>query len=334
MIDRLERLINLVIALRETRRPLTADEIRRRVAGYGQDEYESFRRMFERDKADLRALGVPVETVLSDMADDVEGYRVDPRAYDLPPITFPDDELAALGLAVQATGLAEEAVTGLRKLEIGRTDHDAAVEVEALRSPRSMELSLALDDPDRSRLAEAQLTRTRVRFAYRKSDGTVEDRRVEPHGMVYRRGRWYVVGRDVDRDAVRSFRLDRIASRVRTSGRAGAYEIPERHVEVQDVVPDISVDTVTATLAASDEVAWHVARRARGEGRRLDDGRIAYDVVAPADALVGWVLEEGPDVELIAPGELRVRIRAVLDAVLAEAGGTGTRSGASGEQGT
>jgi predicted DNA-binding transcriptional regulator YafY len=314
VIDRLERLINLVIALRETRRPLTADEIRRRVAGYGQDEYEAFRRMFERDKADLRALGVPVATVVSDVADDIEGYRVDPRAYDLPAVAFPDDELAALGLAVQATGLSDDAMTGLRKLAVGRADAEREV---MLGGPGGPWLALPLDDPNREVLAEAQLTRTRVRFRYRRSDGTVDERVVEPHGMVHRRGFWYVVGRDRDRGAMRSFRLDRIDGSVRTSGRAAAFPRPERDVEVEDVLPDEALSgTVTATVAATEALAWRVARRARGSGRPLDDGRTAYDVVGAGDALVAWVLEEGPELELLAPAELRARVLAELDAVL------------------
>jgi hypothetical protein len=111
MTDRLERLINLVIALRETRRPMTAADIRTRVAGYGQSDQEAFRRMFERDKADLRDLGVPVETASLEPYDDRPGYRIDPRQYNLPDVRLAADELAALALAVEATGLTDDGGT-------------------------------------------------------------------------------------------------------------------------------------------------------------------------------------------------------------------------------
>ena len=312
MIDRLERLINLVIALRETRRPLAADEIRRRVAGYGQEEYEAFRRMFERDKSDLRALGVPVETVDSGVGEDVEGYRIDPRAYDLPPVEFAEDELAALGLALQATGLMEQAASGLRKLEVAQGDGAPTAQTPVIE--------LALDHPNRSLLTEAQSTRTRVRFTYRRVDGQQSVRVLEPHGMVFRGGHWYVVGRDKDREAIRSFRLDRIVDAVRTAGRAGAFAPPDEPIDVAAVLPPAAEDRVTAVIAASDEMAWRVARRARGEGRVLPDGRRAYDVIAAPDTVLGWVMEEGPDIEVIEPAALRARIHRHLRAAIAGAG--------------
>lgn len=308
MIERLERLINLVIALRETRRPLPADEIRRRVAGYGQDEYESFRRMFERDKSDLRMLGVPIETAPSATGDDIDGYRIDPQDYDLPPVEFAADELAALGLALQATGLMDEAGTGLRKLAVGQ---GGAVP----RTPDPV-IAVAFDGPNRSVLTEAQLTRTRVRFTYRRSDGREDIRVLEPHGMVFRRGRWYVLGRDTDRGAARSFRLDRIVGPVRTTGKAGMFPAPEGPLDVDAVLPPAAEERTVAVIAATQEVAWRLARRARGEGRVLDDGRIAYEVIAAPDDIVAQALEEGPDLEILDPPELRARLRTRLDAVL------------------
>ena len=300
MIDRLERLINLVIALRETRRPLTAEEIRRRVAGYGQDEYASFRRMFERDKSDLRGLGVPVDTVASDSGDDIEGYRIEGRAYDLPAVAFGDDELAALALAVTATGLGDPATRGLRKLEVARGGESSRTHTSAFE--------LALDDPNRSTLSEAQLTRTKVRFTYQRADGESAARLIEPHGMIYRRGHWYVVGRDDDRDAMRSFRLDRIIDAVRTSGRAGAFEPPDESLDVDAVVPHSDDHDIVAVIAVTDELAWRVARRARGSGRELPDGRTAFEVLGHVEGITAWMIEDFPHVEAIGPPELRKHI--------------------------
>lgn len=315
MIDRLERLINLVIALRETRRPLGAEEIRQRVAGYGHDEYESFRRMFERDKADLRRLGVPVEAVAIEFGEAVEGYRIDPESYDLPAAEFDDEELAALAVAVQATGLADVAGTGIRKLEVARGGGRDAPDPLSGADPV---VAVALDEPHRSVLTDAQITRTRVRFSYRPADGGTSTRTVEPHGMVFRRGHWYVVGRDAERQAVRSFRLDRIEGTVRTTGRAAAFVPPPGELDVSAVLPSDEDDRLTAVLAARDVIAWKVARRATGEGRRLPDGRTAYEVTDRPASLERWMLEDGPDVELIEPPWLRRRIHRHLAAVLAQ----------------
>lgn len=315
MTDRLERLINLVIALRETRRPLPAEEIRRRVAGYGQGEYESFRRMFERDKADLRSLGVPIETMEAPTGDDIEGYRIDPKKYDLPPVTFPPEELTALALAVQATGLMDSALMGLRKLQVGQGATGGVFGESEGRDPNQRrpraDARLDVEDPNRMILTEAQISRTRVRFTYRRSDGDESVRTVEPHALIFRRGRWYVTGWDHERQARRSFRLDRIIGVVKTSGKARVFEPPKDEVDPGAVVPER--EAVAATVAIPEELAWTVASRSRGEGRLLGDGRVAYQVVADRDAIMAWVFDQAPELEVVAPQELRADILARLD---------------------
>src|SRR5688572_29113300 len=84
---RIERLINLIAALLETSRPMTAEEVRRDIAGYDQANFDSFRRAFERDKESLRAMGIPLETrpVSPDaFSDHVEGYIIPKERYYLP----------------------------------------------------------------------------------------------------------------------------------------------------------------------------------------------------------------------------------------------------------
>jgi predicted DNA-binding transcriptional regulator YafY len=312
MTDRLERLVNLVIALRETYVPLTAAEIRTKVAGYGQDDPEAFRRMFERDKADLRALGVPIDTEpLDRLTDERQGYRIDPRRYDLPALAFQPDELLALALAVDVTGLSDTAVSGMRKLEVdaGRPGL-TGLGVRSARTP----IDVPLMAPHLDVLAEAQLTRTSVRFPYRSADGRTAARRVDPHALVHRRGHWYLVGHDHDRDDVRAFRLDRITGNVRTAGQPGAFPQPAGEVAVDAVVPEPPQDApATAVVDASPDVAWMVARRARGGGEHLPDGWVRYTVpVGDPDQLVGWALEHAGDVVLREPRELHDRAVAFL----------------------
>jgi proteasome accessory factor B len=298
--DRLERLINLVIALRETRRPMAASDIRTRVAGYGQPDPAAFRRMFERDKADLRDLGVPIETVTLDPFEDRPGYRIDPRRYNLPDVRLAPDELAALAVAVQATGLTDEAGPGLLKLQVAVGDPGGE-----LRSadPR---LGVNLQGPHREILVAAQVSRTVVRFDYRPLGRNVRQRTVDPHALVHRRGRWYLVGRDHDRDDRRAYRLDRIEGRVVTVGGPGAFD-PPPPADTGDVVPAPPPGgPQTAEVEARDDVAWIVARRARGGGDEQPDGWVRFTVgVRDPEDFVAWVLSLGPEVRVLAPAELR-----------------------------
>ena len=312
MTERLERLINLVIALRETRRPMTAADIRERVAGYSQPDHEAFRRMFERDKADLRDLGVPVDTVSLEPWDDRSGYRIDPARYNLPDVQLAPDELAALALAVQATGLHDEGAAALLKLEV------ATGQPVGGRRSGDPGLGVSLDAPHREALIAAQVSRTVVSFRYRPLGRPAAERTVDPHALVYRRGRWYLVGHDHARDERRAFRLDRIDGEVATVGEAGAFPQPDDGVSVDDVVPARAADgPETAEVMASEEVAWQVARRARGGGTPGDDGWTRFVVpVRDNDEFLSWVLPLGPDLRVVSPPELRDlvvgRLRALL----------------------
>lgn len=305
VVDRLERLVNLVIALRETRRPLTVDRINDRVAGYEGERDEAWRRMFERDKADLRALGIPLRTEKLDRFDETLGYRIDPNDYDLPSVSLEPAELTALALAVQLTGLADDAAPALDKLAV-----DADL-VGAQRDLPHLPVELELDAPNRTTLAEALVNRQRVTFDYRKAAQAEEAdlrRRVEPHALLHWRGRWYLRGVDVDRGAARTFRLDRISGTVRPTGPAGVVDPPGDLPDPVDVVPGATAATVDAIVDADDEAAWKVARRARGDGQpspRRDGWRRfevrTYDVAE----LIGWLVDLGAHVELIGPPAIR-----------------------------
>lgn len=311
MTDRLERLINLVIALRETRRAMTAADIHERVAGYGQPDYQAFRRMFERDKADLRDLGVPIETVALDASDDRSAYRIDPRRYNLPEVALAPDELAALAVAVQATGLADEAEGGLRKLEVAAGEPGTARMVK--RSP----LGISLDAPHREVLVAAQVSRTTVQFRYRPLGRDAATRTVDPYAIVNRRGRWYLVGFDHDRDDRRAYRLDRVEGVVRPSGDPGAFAAPPSDIGVEDVVPTPpSGAPDAAQVLATDEVAWQVARRARGGGEPGPRRWTRFTVgVRDPDEFASWVLSFGPDVCVEGPAELREAVMTRLQAI-------------------
>ena len=119
-----ERLLGLVVCLLSTSRYLTADQIRQAVPGYPEQD-ELFKRMFERDKEDLRDLGVPLETGLNHPFDDDPGYRIRQQAYELPELRLEADEAAVLGLAArvwQRAELAGAAAGALLKLRAAGMD--------------------------------------------------------------------------------------------------------------------------------------------------------------------------------------------------------------------
>lgn len=234
---RAERLVNLVICLLSTRQFLTAERIRDAVPGYeGADGSkatdEAFKRMFERDKAELRELGIPLETGRNSHFDSEDGYRIRRGDYELPPIEFDAAEAAAVGLAArlwQSATLGEPARQALIKLRA------AGTEVRAADAPGAVP-HLDASDPSLPALLEAARTSTVVRFDYQKSGaGTAQRRTLEPWGVLSWRRRWYVAGFDRDRGEARSFRLSRIAGPVETVGKPHAFERPEK-VDLLDLV--------------------------------------------------------------------------------------------------
>ena len=232
-----ERLLSLVVCLLSTRRYLTAEQIRQAVAGYP-EQPEAFKRMFERDKEELRELGIPLETgSLSPLDGEDIGYRVQQQAYELPELRLEADEAAVLGLAARVwrhaelAGAAAGALLKLRAAGIDTDDRDADAGARQGIEPR-----VHTTEPAFGPLWEAVRDRRPVTFAYRAAGRSEPQiRELEPWGVVNRHGRWYVAGRDRGRDAVRVFRLGRIEGDVCFSGPSGTVTVPAG-TDVREVV--------------------------------------------------------------------------------------------------
>lgn len=309
----LERLINLVALLLETRRPLTFEEIREKLGAYDQDDLDSAKRMFERDKDLLRDNGIPIELSTTDVWDAEQGYHIPKDRYYLPEIAFTGDELSALFVAALSPGEDTSAEQGVRKLLYGA---EGGVVLGRSIAP------IAAPDAAGGRLlavADAVLRRRRIRFVYRTSRGAASERDVDPWGILFRGGHWYVVGLDHDRKEVRAFRLSRFGSDVGEVG--GASEPPKGfraadHVRGGPWGPGAPVDR--ADVAFSPDVAWWAVPSVPGAdtGKPRSDGWIQATIpYADADGLVGWVLRLGPDAEIVGPEPLRARIVERLEAV-------------------
>jgi proteasome accessory factor B len=316
-VRRIERLINLIAALLDTTRPLSAEDIRRDVAGYDQANHEAFRRAFERDKEALRSMGIPIElrqTEVDPFSDQLDGYIIPKDLYYLPEIDLEPDEVAALHVAGEAIlGGSEHAEEGLLKLSMGEASSPWSTPRVALGT------DIAAEAPALGPLYGALLERVPVTFTYQPARGDSRVRDVEPYGLVHRRGDWYVVGRAPDRDAVRSFKVSRITSAVKRG--EGTYEIPEGFDPASHLTGEgfeIGDEPTTATLRFAAKLAWwpeqNMPEAPRSEG---PDGSVDVQVpVGNEQALVSWVLGFGDEVEIMSPGSARAAMSAHLAPLL------------------
>jgi len=306
---RAERLVNLVLCLLSTRQFLTAERIRAAVPGYEPDDGsvradEAFKRMFERDKAELRELGVPLETGRTSVFDVEEGYRIARREYELPEVSLQPDEAAAVGLAArlwQSAELAEAARGALLKLRAGGVDVDPAraLDVEPRLDATEEALHPCLDAVQSGRAAA---------FTYRKPDGSAEHREVEPWGVVSWRGRWYLVGHDRARDAARCFRLSRVSGPVRPVGPEGAVKVPTGIDLVAHVMATEPPDygRVARVRVRRDTGTWlrRISSRVRegGPGEDWDSVEIGYD---DPEWIADRVARQGTNAVVDDPPEVR-----------------------------
>jgi proteasome accessory factor B len=309
-----ERLVNLVICLLASRTFVTKERLRATLEPYRNcPTDEAFERMFERDKEELRELGIPLEVGgVSALFEDEVGYRITPEEYSLPELRLEADEAAAIGVAArfwQQATLAQAASSALLKLKAAGLDIAEA-------APAGIEPRVRAEAPAFEPLLEAVYDRQVVRFSYRRSDGEVRVREVEPWTIDSWRGRWYLAGFDLGRDDARVFRLDRINGPVMLTGRAPEHKVPDRldvRTQVDAFAINSSGDLGPATLRVREGTCFPLRRGASSivEG---DDGWDTIVVKAYADT-AGWLAEYGPDVVVIEPASLRTAVIATLRAV-------------------
>ncbi|MET9531904.1 WYL domain-containing protein [Streptomyces sp. NPDC006649] len=313
-IAKAERLMNLALCLLGTRRPLSKRELRGSIEAYleaGSDE--SFNRMFERDKDDLRELGLVIETVES--LDGDAGYLARRDSNRLPPVALDAEEAAALGLAAKVwqqarlAGAASGALQKLRAAGMPEAEDPYAVQHGALE-PR-IPVHEAAFEP----LMLACRDRRPVVFDYRKANAArPEARQVEPWTLECWRGHWYLAGWDRERGAERVFRLSRITGKVRSRPGVFTAEVPDV-VTVRETVETWAGETATrsARIRLRSGAGYPLRSRATAV-RELGDGWDELEIPY-GHGLDAWLVEFGPDVIVLEPVDLRAdvvdRLRAV-----------------------
>jgi predicted DNA-binding transcriptional regulator YafY len=305
-LDRLERVTDLVLVLLDTHQPLTLDAIAHQVPGYPA-EHAARRQAFERDKRLLRDEGIPVQTERLD-GHEQYGYRIDRESFYLPDLDLEPDEQVALHLAVAGVHLGDPSGRDAL-LKLGATGLGDVRPIASLVPPAAL-----------IELFEAVRTHATAAFAYR-----LEQRRVAPVGLWFRFGHWYLVAWDLDRTAVRTFRVDRIEGEV-SRGEAGAAAVPDGvEVDVKAALPDEPWE-----VEGEDRVEMQVrvdgleARRVIDEVgadkvvRRLDDGSVDLVLgVSSFASIRSWVLGLLDHVTLTEPSAFRDELVAWLRAVTA-----------------
>jgi len=231
--DRSKRLLDLVMLLLRARSPVTFRTIREQFVAYKTANVDAGLRAFERDKADLLELGVPVRYLAPDEDDALEegGYVVDLKRYRLPEVSFTPEEISSLVLAASVARAVPGGSTPkivdltLRKLafdmpELPDTPSELPWSGRAVTSREPVLVHFPVEKSPNARaigdrfaqLESATRGRKRVSLRYQSaSTGAVQDRDVDPYGLAYRQGSWVLVGYCHLRSGVRSFRLDRMS---------------------------------------------------------------------------------------------------------------------------
>jgi proteasome accessory factor B len=309
-----ERLMNLTICLLVTRHFISKDRIRAAVEGYRDLSDDAFDRMFDRDKEELRILGIPIEVgAIEKGFEDEVGYRIRRDRFELPEISLEADEAAVVGLAArvwQHASLATATTQGLRKLRAGGVDVDeSALSI--------IEPQLATDEPAFDPVFEAVTTRRPIEFPHqRPGRGESVMRHLEPWGIVSWHGHWYVVGHDRDRDAERMFRLSRIVGDVTFIGPPDSYAPPpdlQLRRLAESLAPPRPRESATVRVRAGTAAPL---RRRASRSRPVDDGWTELELAyASGQTLADELLSYGPDVVVVAPTEVRDSVVRQLSAL-------------------
>jgi proteasome accessory factor B len=311
-----ERLVNLTIALLATKRYITKSEIFRTVDGYeGSDE--SKERMFERDKDDLRNLGIEIEVGTFDpLFEDESGYRIKPENYQFQLGEVNAQEITLLSLAAEAwrgASMGPSALSALNKLHAIGIESDTELLLDLAPAIINQDSNLAI-------AISAITSKTVLSFSYLNEDLQSQSRALEPYAVTSRYGHWYIFGNDLDRKASRLFRLDRVSGELKLQGKSGAFEIPSE-IDVNSAFAKSS-DLSTAVIFLRDGRGLNL--RSRGLQSVATSAPVGWEALKmeyrDRERFIEEILWYGNDVIVSEPADLRIEILKILRAGVATYG--------------
>src|SRR6187397_2968509 len=280
------------------RRPLTARDVKQNVEGYQEMSDEAFARRFYSDRAELLALGVPLQSQRDEFTGE-ELYTLSSEQYFLPQLELEDEELAALQTALYLLegkfAYAEPLRLALQNLALGRPGFDeaptdTALRVEVLDPEYSAELAGRL-----GKLEGAISKQRTVKFNYWSiSRDSEEERSLNPYALFQDNGAWYVVGQDLVREDIRTFRVSRIRGDIRfATRRERDFRLPaEFDIEPYRDRPPWQIGDASgeARIEMAPDTAWWVQREFGDHGRFEDD--VFVTSYASLPLLASWVLRQ------------------------------------------
>ena len=300
-----ERLVNLTIALLATKRYLTKNEIFRNIEGY-EGSAEAKERMFERDKDDLRKLGIQIEVGgLDPLFDDEAGYRIRPESYALSLRDLTPTQVTLLSLAAQAW--QDAAFTDLSQLALRKLT-SIGLDTDSSQLPVMAPKLIGADENLRSAL-DALTSLTTIEFDYLNIQGIAQKRQLQVYGVQARKSHWYLIGLDTEKSAIRNFRVDRIQGVVTSIGKTQSYAIPATF-EIAELEP--AIETPLAVLQVRPGAGYQL-RRLATTIETADDWDLLEVPIFDLDFITNLVLWHGEDVIVSSPVQLRSAVVSALE---------------------
>ena len=313
--DKLIRQLSLVAFLMAERRALTARDVKSNVEGYSEMSDEAFARRFYSDRAELLSLGVPLQSQRDEFTGE-ELYTLRSEQYFLPQLELEDEELAALQTAFYLLegkfAYAEPLRLALQNLALGRPGFSEAPTETASRV-EVLDPDYSPETPGRLAKLENAISKQRtVRFDYWSISRDKEsERTLNPYALLNDNGLWYVVGHDLDREEIRTFRVSRIRGDIKfATRRERDFRAPtDFDVELYRGRPPWQIGDIvgTARIEVRGDTAWWV-RRAYGATGSLEDGVFVTDY-SSIPQLASWVLRQNGRAVPLEPARAEARGR-------------------------
>ena len=319
--DKLIRQLSLVAFLMAERRPLTARDVKQNVEGYQEMSDEAFARRFYSDRAELLALGVPLDSQRDEFTGE-ELYRLSSERYFLPPLELTDEELAALQTCLYLLegqfAYAEPLRLALQNLALGRPGFEDAP-TETARAVELHDPGYSPELPGRLAKLEGAISKSRtLKFEYWSIvRDEHRERTLNPYALLFDRGQWYVIGLDLDDEKVKTFRVSRIRGDIRLATRrerdfrlAEGFDADEYR---QGPPWQVGETKGEARIQVGGDTAWWVDRLYGGFGK-IEDGVFVTEY-SDLGQLSSWILRQDGRAVPLAPPDLRRLVRGDLDLV-------------------